>query len=71
MRGNLLGLWTEVRTEKRGPCVKGGDSPLNPPHLPEMALSLPDVSAAWTQEIGLPSDKAEPLLCLKLPLFMK
>lgn len=63
MKGNLLGLWKEVRAEKRDPCVKGGDSPLNPPHLPETSwwfLTLCDVSVAWTQDVGLLSDKAEP-----------
>lgn len=64
MKGNLLRLWKEMRTEKMGPCVKGGDGPLNPLHLPETSwwfLTLCDVSAAWTQDVGPPSDKAESL----------
>lgn len=74
MKGNLLGLWKKVRAEKRDPCVEGGGIPLYPPHLPETSWCFPmlyDVSVAWTQEIGSPSDKAEPLFSLKLPLFMK
>lgn len=73
MKGNLLGLWKEVRVEKRGSCVKGEDSLLNPPHLPETSWLFPAlcyVSVAWTQEIGSPSDKAESLFWLKSePLF--
>lgn len=72
MRGNLLGLCKEVKAEKRGHVWKEGIVPsilltCQKWHFP----TLPDVSAAWTHEIGLPSEKAEPLLCLKLPLFMK